>query len=64
MSQGMGGFTERIYKKFLEKLQGDEEIPTPLINKVEKLFADGQLTDSEAILEAYEKQEENYAKDQ
>ena len=61
MSQGMGGFTERIYKKFLEKLQGDEEIPTLLIDKVEKLLADGQLTDSEAILE--ERQEENYAKD-
>jgi hypothetical protein len=63
MSQGMGGFTERIYKKFLEKLQGDEEIPTSLTDEVEKLLADGQLTDSEAILEAYEKQEEDYAKD-
>jgi len=63
MSQGMGGFTEKIYKKFLKKLQSDEEIPAPLIDEIKKLMANGQLTDSEAVLKAYESQEENHAKD-
>lgn len=63
MPQEMGGFTEEIYKTFLKKLQGDEEIPTPLVDKIKKLMADGQLTDYESIVKAYESQEENHAKD-
>jgi len=61
MSQAMGEFTEKIYKRFLGKLRGDEEIPTSLIDEIEKLMSSSELTSSEAILRAYENCEGNHA---
>jgi len=63
MAQAINEFTEKIYKRFLENLRGDEEIPDSLINEIEKLADNGQLTNSEAIFKAYEDWEGSHAKD-
>ena len=61
MSQAMGEFTEKIYKRFLGKLRGDEEIPASLIDEIEKLMRSSELTSSEAIPRAYENWEGSHA---
>lgn len=63
MPQAINEFTERIYKKFLEKLQSDGKIPASLIDEIEKLMDNDELTNPEAILRAYESQEVSHAKD-
>lgn len=63
MSQVTGDFTERIYKRFLEKLRGDEEIPPSLIDEIERLMGNDELASSAAIFRAYEDWEGNHAED-
>jgi hypothetical protein len=61
MAQAIDDLTEKIYKKFLEKLRGDEEIPASLIDEIEKSMSSSELTSSEAISRAYENWEGNHA---
>lgn len=61
MAQAINDFTQKIYKRFLEKLRGDEEIPASLIDEIEKLKGNNELVSSEAIFGAYEKWEESHA---
>lgn len=63
MPQVVNEFTERIYKRFLEKLRDDEGIPDSLIDELEGLVDNGQLTESEAIFKAYEDRGESHVKD-
>ena len=63
MAQAIGDLTERIYERFLQKLRGDGEIPASLIDEIEKLKGDNELTSSEAISRAYENWEGSHAKD-
>ncbi len=63
MAQAIDDFTEKIYKKFLKRLRGDEEIPTSLVDEIEKLKGNNELTSSEAISRAYENWEGSHAKD-
>jgi len=61
MAQAIDDFTEKIYKRFLGKLRGDEEIPASLIDEIEKLKGNGELASSEAISRAYENWEGSHA---
>jgi hypothetical protein len=61
MAQAINDFTQEIYKRFLGKLRGDEEIPASLIDEIEKLKGNNELVSSEAICRACEKCEESHA---
>ena len=61
MAQAINDFTEKIYKRFLGKLRGDEEIPASLIDEIEKLKGNGELASAEAISRAYENWEGSHA---
>lgn len=62
MTKAISQFTEKIYKKFMEKLRNDENIPDSLIDEIEKLLKNGELTSSEAISKAYENCERSHVK--
>jgi len=61
MAQVINDFTQEIYKRFLERLRGDVEIPASLIDEIEKLMGSSELTSSEAISRAYENWEGSHA---
>lgn len=61
MAQAINDFTQKIYKRFLEKLRGDEEIPASLIDEIKKLMGNDELASSEAIFRAYENWEGGHA---
>lgn len=58
------GLQEGIFETFFKKLREIEEFPDLVVEELEKLWKNGEISSQEKIFEAIKKAGENYDKNQ